>query len=73
LDIENLIPKHKFDFEATDELKKLSIEELKPIIPKLFEWTEDMNWPVAKEISKILIDYGKEIIPEVRKLLKSYN
>lgn len=30
-----------------------------------------MNWPVAKDISKILINCGKEIIPEIRKLLNS--
>lgn len=67
--IEKLIPRDKFDFETVNELKKLSKESLKPIVPQLFEWTQDMNWPIARDIAKILINLGRDSLPEIRKIL----
>jgi hypothetical protein len=69
VDIEKLIPRDKFDFDTVNELKKLSKESLKLIIPQLFEWTQDMNWLIANDIADILINLGRDSLPEIRKIL----
>lgn len=69
--MDELVPKNKFDTGVIDHLKKLSFEELKPIIPKLLEWLQDMNWPVASLVSDILTPYADQITPELISILKT--
>jgi len=71
MNIKDLIPKDKFDQKTVDELKKLSFEQLKPIIPELLEWLQDMNWPVAKPIADILEPFANRITPEIINILKT--
>lgn len=52
-------------------LKKLSFEQLEPIIPDLLEWLQDMNWPVARPVADILEPYTDKITPEIIKILKT--
>lgn len=61
MDIKELIPKHKDDQKVIAGLKKLSFDELKPIIPELLEWMQDMNWPIAD----ILKAFADRMIPEL--------
>ncbi|WP_088835212.1 DUF5071 domain-containing protein [Paenibacillus tyrfis] len=69
LEFNTLIPKDKFDFERVNELKKLDAEMIKPIIPQLFEWIQDINWPIAREIAQILIKCNEETLPHIREIL----
>ncbi|MCW4469965.1 DUF5071 domain-containing protein [Flavobacterium sp. MFBS3-15] len=66
-----IIPKHKFDFEATDNLKQYKIEEIKEEIPYLLEWLQDGNWPVAYNISEYFMHYLNEIEIELMNILTS--
>jgi hypothetical protein len=66
-----LIPKDKHDQTAIPHLKKLSFEQLKPIVPDLLEWLQDMNWPVAKPIADILEPFVDEMTIEIVAILKS--
>jgi len=43
----------------------------KPILGNLFEWIQDINWPVAKVIIPLLIKAEKDIIPYVKDILNS--
>jgi hypothetical protein len=64
----DLIPIDKFDIKKVKELKKLSDEEIQPILPELFAWIEDINWPVAKELVKVLPIFNEAILPYVKDL-----
>ena len=69
MNIRDLIPKDKFDESGVEELKKLSFEQIKPIIPDLLVWLQDMNWPVARSIADILEPFTDRITPEIVAIL----
>src|SRR5579863_6459468 len=71
MDVKELIPKNKFDLNVIPELKKLSFEQLEPIIPELLEWLQDMNWPVARYVSDILEPFADKITPEIIRILNT--
>lgn len=71
MEIKDLIPKHKFDEKVIHGLKNLSFEELKPIIPELLEWLQDMNWPIARPIANILEPFADRLTPDIIKILKT--
>lgn len=71
MNIRELIPEHKDDQEVIERLKKLSFEEIKPIIPDLLEWLQDMNWPIAGPVAEILKPFSDNIVPEIIKILKT--
>jgi hypothetical protein len=71
MDIKELIPKHKDDQKVIAGLKKLSFDELKPIIPELLEWMQDMNWPIGRPIADILKPFADRMIPELIAILRT--
>ncbi len=71
MDINELIPKHKDDQKVIDGLKRLSFDELKPIIPELLEWLQDGNWPIAWPVAQILKPFADKITPEIINILKT--
>ena len=62
----HLIPESKFDFGA---IQRLDPKALSPILPELLVWLQDINWPVAIPMSKILLTVPNEIVPHVRNVL----
>ena len=71
MDVKKLIPKHKHDHKVIAGLKKLSFEQLEPIIPDLLEWLQDMNWPIGRPVADILEPFADRITPEIIKILKT--
>ncbi|WP_202701928.1 DUF5071 domain-containing protein [Flavobacterium sp. UGB4466] len=71
MNVKNLIPKDKFDFETVEKLKNYSFEEIESIIPDLLKWLQDMNWPVSRPIAAFLIPYCEKISSEILKILQS--
>lgn len=69
--IEPFIPKHKSDFDSINQLKLCSKEEIRPIIPELFAWLQDSNWPISAEVRSILFQFDMELIPVIRQILNS--
>lgn len=61
-----LVPKHKFDLETVEKIKKVNISEIEPILPELFEWIEDINWPIARSLAVELVRFWEIIIPYVK-------
>ncbi|MBR1528083.1 MAG: DUF5071 domain-containing protein [Oscillospiraceae bacterium] len=49
-----LLPKDKHDISDIPKLAVLSDAEIQPLLPELLKWLQDMNWPVSREILKIL-------------------
>ncbi|WP_088071950.1 DUF5071 domain-containing protein [Gottfriedia luciferensis] len=70
-EISNLLPRDKFDFERVNELKQLNKSDLIPVLPNLLEWIQDMNWPIAKETAKLLLNFPSEIVPYIKIVLQS--
>ncbi|MGW9570914.1 DUF5071 domain-containing protein [Paenibacillus terrae] len=71
ININELIPRDKDDFERVGLLKKQSIEKLKPILPELLEWLQDGNWPVAEPIENVLLNFEEELIPYIRRIFRT--
>jgi|GEM_PF-2931488 len=62
---DELIPKGKFDFDTISKIEGASIKDIELVLPDLFEWTEDVNWPIAPQLAEILPRFGEIIIPYV--------
>lgn len=71
MDVKDLIPKHKDDQNVVGPLKELSFEQIKPIVPELLEWLQDMNWPIARPIANILEPFADKMVPEIIKIFKT--
>ena len=71
MDIKELIPKDKFDFETAEKLQNYSFEEIQPIIPDLLKWLQDSNWPISGKIADYLIPFTEDIADEILKILKT--
>ncbi|WP_274654642.1 DUF5071 domain-containing protein [Paenibacillus humicola] len=71
MDVRELIPKHKHDFDRTKELKKLDKDTIRPIIAELLVWLQDGNWPVATEIRDILLPFNQELVPHIKTILQT--
>ena len=63
------IPKDKFDVEAVKRLALAHCGQIARIESPLLEWITDMNWPVAKELIKILPKFHKELLPFIAVIL----
>lgn len=71
MDIRQLIPKNKFDQKVIGKLKKLSFEQIEPIVPELLEWLQDLNWPIGKPIAEVLEPFADKIAPEIIKIFRT--
>ncbi|EOR24601.1 DUF5071 domain-containing protein [Cytobacillus oceanisediminis] len=63
------LPRDKHDSERVNQLKNLSRKELVLLLPGLMEWIQDMNWPVAEEVSELLLTCPDEIVPLIKNVL----
>ena len=70
-DLKSIIPHDKSDLESVDNIIILGYPKIRPILPQLLEWIQDMNWPVAQKIAPFLASIGNDIIPEIKKILQT--
>jgi hypothetical protein len=68
--LHELLPKVKDDDSTIEELKKLTDEQIEPIIGSLLEWLQDFNWPVAKEILPIVCQHQNVAMPHITAVLR---
>ncbi|NUU78833.1 DUF5071 domain-containing protein [Paenibacillus xylanilyticus] len=68
-DLHTLLPRDKHDFERVNDLKNIDQLDLIKLIPELLEWLQDINWPIAIEISKLLLTVPQETIPYIRNVI----
>lgn len=71
MNIKDLLPKDKHDFDSVNQLKLLDKDALRPIIPDLLVWLQDTNWPISSEIGEILLQFNAELIPYIQDVLKT--
>ncbi|WP_223554337.1 DUF5071 domain-containing protein [Lysinibacillus sphaericus] len=68
---EELLPRHKFDNDRVEIIKKMDRDIILPLLPNLLEWIQDMNWPVATSILGLLLTFPEEIVPHGQDVLSS--
>lgn len=68
---QEFIPRHKSDFNNINQLKRLEKEQIRPIMTELFTWLKDSNWPISSEIRNILFQFDIDLVPDLKKILKS--
>ena len=71
MDIQDLVPKHKHDIETAEKLKQYSYYQIKPIVPDLFKWLQDINWPVSRPVADYLTGITPYITNEIIHVLKT--
>jgi hypothetical protein len=67
----DLLPRHKFDDDRVEMIKKMDRDKILPLLPSLLEWIQDMNWPVAPSVLELLLTFPEEIVPHVQDVLSS--
>lgn len=68
---EDLLPRDKFDNDRVEMIKKMDRDKILLLLPGLLEWTQDMNWPVAKSVVELLLTFPEEIVPHIQDVLSS--
>lgn len=71
MNLEECVPKDKYDVAALARARSVGFPELNPVLPALLEWTQDMNWPVAREVVGLIAGAGPAILPLLRSALRS--
>ena len=51
-------------------LTRIGYPRIKDIIPDLLRWLQDINWPGAYEIAKLLASIGKPVVPYIKDILR---
>lgn len=69
-DYKDLIPKDKHDVSGIGKLMLLSDEEIEGVVSGLLNWIQDMNWPVAKYVIKVLGVHKNVVEKHLLKALK---
>lgn len=70
-DLMALLPRSKHDFDHCQLLINLGYPAVKPILPHLLEWIQDVNWPIARVILPFLISLGSTCRDEINAVLES--
>ncbi|MGF6116213.1 hypothetical protein ABIE30_001120 [Janthinobacterium lividum] len=65
------LPRDKHDTENAQALIALSWEEIRPAMPQILEWMQDVNWPVAGVLLPYLAGIGPRLAPYVKTVLAS--
>lgn len=68
--MKNIIPKDKGDIDAVKRLQQYSIEEIKEEMPKILEWLQDFNWPVARPLCDYFSPHINTISNELVNILQ---
>lgn len=68
--VDDLISRNKFDIASIERLNSIEQDEAEPVLESLMEWIQDINWPVAQELIKILPRFHLQLIPVIHNILK---
>jgi hypothetical protein len=65
------LPRSKFDMAAARALADIGYPAIAPLLPRLLEWVQDENWPVAMTLLPFLQTIGLPLAPHLRLILKT--
>jgi hypothetical protein len=69
MNVRELIPKDKFDVSHITDLMEINETDIQPILPDLLQWIEDINWPVASDMVRVLARFPDSVTPLLHTLL----
>ena len=64
------IPTDKFDIETADKLMQYSYDQIKPIIPELLTWIQDLHWPVSEPIANYLRTISENLSDNIIEIME---
>ncbi|ACU62423.1 DUF5071 domain-containing protein [Chitinophaga pinensis] len=67
------IPKTKFDDKAVALLRTMTPAQIREDVPALLTWLQDLNWPIASDVSDYLIPYVNDIKNEILDVFRTYD
>ena len=70
-DVQELIPQHPRDVERAKAVVEAGYPTVTPILPRLLEWLQDYNWPVAQILAPFLASIGSPLIPYIQRVLNT--
>ncbi|MFC6648461.1 DUF5071 domain-containing protein [Paenibacillus rhizoplanae] len=56
---------------AAEVIVKLGYPRVKPILPGLLQWIQDMNWPGSRRIATLLRETGDPVIPYIQDVFRN--
>jgi hypothetical protein len=65
------LPRDKHDTENAMTLVSLGWERVKPVMPQILDWMQDMNWPVARVFQPFLVQVGAPLAPYLQTVFES--
>lgn len=68
---EAFIPTDKDEVAKARKLIAMGYPAVLPVLPEIFEWVEDANWPVARIFLPFLAGIGAPLAAQVRYVLQS--
>lgn len=71
MNLDECLPKDKFDHDAVKRAIKIGYPGINPILPDLLVWLQDINWPVAQDVVLLLKNAGTGIAPHINAILNS--
>ena len=69
-DLVKLLPKDKFDIASIGKLNELNDSEFEFLMPDLFAWMADINWPIAFPIVELLSGKPHKIMSAIKGYLR---
>ncbi len=71
MNVQQLLPKDKYDNSNIEKLRQLTDEEIAPVLPALLEWLKDANWPVFDDVLSVLALHQSALVPLIISILSS--
>lgn len=71
MDIANCIPRDKHDLATVARAETVGFPALDPALASLLSWVQDMNWPVAEPMVRLLRKAGPAIVPHLQAVLRT--
>lgn len=66
----HIVPRHKSDFDACENLARARDTDVIAALPALLEWLQDMNWPVARPVKARIQNLGTPLIEPLKQVLR---
>ena len=63
------LPNDKYDVRRAEALVACGYPAVEPVLPRLLEWIQDGNWPVARVLAPFLSTVGAPLVPHARRIL----
>lgn len=71
--LRNSLPLLKDDIQKAKDIIQIEVQKALPVLPHLLRWTKDCNWPVSRILLPYLLNFDKDLIPEIDNIIKGHD